>query len=120
MMTRLILLMWMPLLICGCAGGSGIRIGVSESKDWPAVVIVSGVDAGALDSFDEIKQEQREGVLRVWVAEAQEGMPPLLGDVTRRGGTLVFTPRYPFRPGVKYRARFDPGLLGEPRAAVVN
>jgi hypothetical protein len=35
--------------------------------------------------------------------------PPILGGVTRDGDALVFTPRFPFEPGIRYRA-----VYGEP------
>jgi hypothetical protein len=117
MMMRLIVLVWMPLLICGCAGGSGIRIGMTGS---PGVVSVRGVDGRGLESFEKLEQEKRAEVVKVWVAEAESGMPALLGDVERRGEEIVFVPRYPFRAGVKYRARVDPGVLGQNHAAIVN
>lgn len=45
----------------------------------------------------------------IFVVYAGEGnIPPLLGIYTVEDGTLVFRPRFPFAPGVKYRAVFQP------------
>src|SRR5580698_2593256 len=40
--------------------------------------------------------------------------PPLLGAYAVEGGTLVFRPKYPFAPGVRYRAVFHPPGGGGP------
>ena len=40
--------------------------------------------------------------------------PPLIGTYTVEGGTLVFRPKYPFAPGVRYRAVFHPPGGGAP------
>jgi hypothetical protein len=39
-------------------------------------------------------------------------IPPLLGEYAREGGALVFRPRFPFEPGVRYRAVFTPSGAG--------
>lgn len=40
--------------------------------------------------------------------------PPLLGAYSVEAGSLVFRPRYPFAPGVRYRAVFRPPAGGVP------
>lgn len=42
-------------------------------------------------------------------ADADETMPPMLGNWSLEGGALRFTPRFPFVPGMRYLAVFDPG-----------
>jgi len=46
-------------------------------------------------------------VLAVYASDAP-GAPPMLGDYTRRGGALVFTPRFPPAPGLPMRAVYRP------------
>ena len=41
-------------------------------------------------------------------------VPPLLGSYAVEGGTLVFRPRFPFAPGVQYRAVFHAPNGGAP------
>jgi hypothetical protein len=77
---------------------------------------VRGLDARDLDSLDKLPPQQRQAALRVWVADAAADSPPVLGEVARGDGELVFTPRYPFQPGLKYRARFEPLVLGRAQA----
>ena len=112
--------MSMALLLRGCAGGGGASINFSNSQDGPAVLSVRGLEGRALDAFGKLSEEQRQAALRVWVADAPPDSPPVLGEVAQRGGELVFTPRYPFQPGLKYRARFDPSALGKAQAATVS
>ncbi|HEV8292515.1 MAG TPA: hypothetical protein VGP94_11360, partial [Tepidisphaeraceae bacterium] len=74
------------------------------------------MDERVLDSVDKLPPEQRQAALRVWVSDAPEDSPPVLGEVARRGAELVFTPRYPFQPGLKYRTRYEPLVLGKAEA----
>src|SRR6266850_913029 len=106
-------LMSMALLLRGCAGGERPSINFSNSHDGPAVLSVRGLEGHTFDAFGKLSEEQRQAALRVWVADAPPESPPVLGEVAQRGGELVFTPRYPFQPGLKYRASFDPSALGK-------
>jgi hypothetical protein len=54
--------------------------------------------------------EERQGLLTVHVAGRPES--PLFGDCRIEGRRLVFSPRYPFRPGLSYTARFHQSRLG--------
>ena len=50
-----------------------------------------------------------KGWASIFVVYAGTGdVPPLLGSYSVEGGTLVFRPRYPVSPGVRYRAVFHP------------
>jgi hypothetical protein len=100
------------LLFCGCATQSRPVVGLSTSPNQPATLSVQGLDNSVLDSIANLPPEQRQAALRVWVADAPPDSPPVLGEVARRGGVLVFTPRYPFQPGLKYRAQFEQNALG--------
>ena len=43
-------------------------------------------------------------------------IPPLLGDYTVESGTLVFRPKFPLSPGMRYRANFHaPGIAAAER-----
>jgi hypothetical protein len=67
---------------------------------------VAALDAGAID------RRRGEKILAVYVADGRDDVPPVVGDYALDGDVLAFTPKYPLRPGVKYRARFDPAALG--------
>ena len=47
--------------------------------------------------------------------DAEGDLPPLSGETQRIADGLVFRPRYPFRPGVRYRAVVQPSDGGEPK-----
>ncbi len=47
--------------------------------------------------------------VRVLGARSSSADPPLLGSAESRGETLVFQPRFPLTPGLRYRAVLDPG-----------
>ena len=99
----------------GCAGATSRRgpsIVLSPATDEAQVLTIGTLDGQVLDAFEQLEAGRRQEVVQVWVAAAPAGAPPLGGDVARRNGNLVFTPRYPFQPGLKYRARFDPAVLG--------
>jgi hypothetical protein len=50
-------------------------------------------------------------LLAVRVADAGAGQPPVLGSYRVAGDALRFEPRFPFVPGVRYRAVFRPDRL---------
>src|SRR5688572_16209316 len=106
------------LLLGGCATGGWRSMGVSSAQNGSSVVSVRGLDERSLESLSKLTPEQREAALRVWVADTGADSPAVLGEVARRESELVFTPRYPFQPGLKYRARFDPGVFGKPGAVL--
>ena len=117
------------LLQSGCAGPTGAAgapappdraVALAPSNDEPRVVTVSGLDTRALNAFDALEPERRQTAVEVRVAQAPPGSPPLLGEVARQGAALVFTPRYPFQPGLKYHAQFDPTIVGATDAPVVS
>jgi hypothetical protein len=103
----------LPLaLALGCASARRPSI-VIES----GAVMVKGVSDSDLRAFDSLDNQRRQDVLRVWVANATADAPPLSGEVAKREQSIVFTPRYPLRPGLAYRARFD---LGDAFESVVT
>lgn len=59
-----------------------------------------------------------QSMLRVKVAEPQvpdgDESPDVFGSYEVLESGLRFTPHFPFEPGVRYRASFDPGPLGRP------
>jgi hypothetical protein len=92
---------------------------------WCAAILIS-VGMAACAPPEEVSIQLADGVFRLngWrtsFAEPAAGwasvfaiytgtgdVPPLLGDYDIDGGTLVFSPQFPFEPGVRYRAVFRP------------
>jgi hypothetical protein len=90
-------------------------------KDRPHVV-VEGVSTDALTAFAFTRPDRTawQRVFALYV-ESDTGSPtsPMLGQYAARGDRLVFTPRFPLKPGLRYRAVFDPaGLPGKTSSAL--
>ena len=75
-----------------------------ELRGWDGVSAGSGEEASS--------RERWQPVFSVYVdARASSEVPPLVGSYRVDGTTLVFEPRYPLQPGLRYRVVFRP--LGE-------
>src|SRR5947207_5066934 len=81
-------------ILSGCASKSHPTIVLSHGV--PESVVVEGVEP------------QLNSILQVRVADAPPSAPPLVGEITRKNNTLIFTPRYPFQTGLKYIATLSP------------
>ena len=86
--------MFLALLLTLAADPASPTLRVAEGK----VVEAAGLPA----SFKHKTLEEWAAALRVVLAENPD--TPLLGTHTLADGTLKFEPRFPFAPGVKYRA----------------
>lgn len=79
---------------------------------------VQGLDSDLLAELGKPGRtdERLKLILRVRVADigspVDEELPDVLGHVQVQEGRLRFIPRFPLEPGVRYRACFDPRLLG--------
>ncbi|QEH35697.1 hypothetical protein OJF2_42540 [Aquisphaera giovannonii] len=108
----------------------------SPSEAGPSVVLrrdggKSTVDVRGLDPADlrRLAESDRDGrrwasLLAVFVADEGQARaprpdpPPVLGSYRVEDGVLRFEPRFPFVPGLRYRAAFRPGELpGREKAA---
>lgn len=58
-------------------------------------------------------------VLEVFVADADDP-PPLLGETRREGEALVFEPRYPLAPGMRFRAVYRPAPDAPPEVTLLE
>jgi len=102
---------------------SGIRIRLSRSStnDEQDHIEVIGLNNESLTALAEtdFDEEQWRRLFAVFVAvekdsdttDQDSNLPAMLGDYRLEGETLVFEPRYPLRPGLTYRAVFDPEKL---------
>lgn len=108
MCARLAFLVMLLALAQGCASSASPSIRVESAS----AVVVSGPGDSELTKFDALGASQRNDVVRVHVADAGADAPPLLGNVARRDESIVFTPKYPLREGLAYRARFDAAAVG--------
>jgi hypothetical protein len=77
---------------------SALRDAALEDRDWNRILSMHVVDdRGAAEN----------------VEPAPPAMPAMLGSYSAIGEVLSFQPRFPLRPGMSYRAVFDPAPLAE-------
>lgn len=78
-----------------------------------AAVDVKGLAPADLRRLAEVDWDGRRWatLFSVVVANQGPGRPTVLGSYRVEGDVLRFEPRFPFVPGLKYRAEFRPGLL---------
>jgi len=107
------------LLLGGCATKERdfLRLDASHAG---VTATVKGFDDRNLNSFIDLSENDRQRLLQVRVADAPGEFPAVLGKISARDGELLFTPRYPFQPGLKYRATFDPAILGMSRPQLIT
>lgn len=100
------------LLIAPAMFGDGPSVALHRQGD-KATVDVGGLSQADLDRLAKADWEAREwaSVFAVYVAGQGSGRTPILGMYRVEGGRLKFEPRFPFIPGLRYRAEFHPGLL---------
>jgi len=105
------------------SGAPGIHLRTpSAGQPFVEVTGVSGDTLSALNRA-ALSPARWSAVLRVAVDPQS---PPVLGNYTIAGGTIRFTPLFPFDPGRQYSVRFDPstatgdeGSATEPLVATV-
>ncbi len=90
-----------------------LRFDADRGSAAYGTVGVHGLPAAALERLIAIDLDLAAGreVLSVRTAAAGEGLPFILGERSVVGGTLRFKPRFPFRAGLDYRARFDGAIF---------
>lgn len=78
-----------------------------KSSEHPAALIVTGLPSTQLKSLSQLKPDDPAFPMLLTVHVATEipdpNLPPIGGSYRVDQSQLVFTPRYPLRPGLKYR-----------------
>lgn len=119
-LDSLVALLLLGLAGCGTQVATPTPTPPVASVPAPAVrltddgrIQVSDLPAPLLSSLASAERtpEQWAALLRVTVDGKSADVPPLLGSYKVEGTTLAFQPRFPLRPGVRYRVVFDPGAL---------
>lgn len=84
------------------------------SDEKPSQIEVSGFGAEQFKELSDAKfsREQWSQLLRISVhGNASDDTPSMLGSYKLENERLIFEPRFPFVPGLKYSARFGPAHL---------
>jgi hypothetical protein len=86
---------------------------VLHQQGGKATVDVEGLDPADLRRLAEVDWDGRRWATLLSVSVGDRGpvQPPVLGSCRVEADVLRFEPRFPFVPGLKYRAEFQPGLL---------
>jgi len=84
---------------------SKLRVRILTNSDNLAEKIdLVGLDSSDLAAFEKLSEVQRESALAVYVVAPNQPDPPaVLGEATRAGDALQFTPRFPLAPDLNYR-----------------
>jgi len=109
------------LVVAACTSrpAEPITLAIEADPDSKATSIrVKGLSSDELSSLTRasLTEEQWQALLRVTVANAPAGAPPVAGRFTVTPSAVEFTPRFPFEPGRHYAASFDPARLPSPRS----
>lgn len=96
-------------MVAGAAATTELRFEYEPGVAAAGTVGVHGLPPSALDRLAaaDLDGGAARKVLSVSTLAAGDGMPAILGERHVVGGVLRFTPRFPFRSGLGYRARFD-------------
>ena len=88
-----------------------------ESAGGKSYFRIVGLEDWNLDSASEADLLR---LFAVYVGEFSDNLPPILGSRSLESGILIFTPRFPLQPGLRYQAVLDPDALGPalPRSEV--
>jgi hypothetical protein len=93
------------------APAAGAELHFEDDRASPSygTVGVHGLPVSALARLAalDLNAADRRALLSVRTAAAGEELPSILGERRIVGGALRFVPRFPFRSGLGYRARFD-------------
>jgi hypothetical protein len=102
------------------AGQVSIRLVPSGNKPDEFTFQVTGLGKDAIAKLANTERTKDEWtrLFSVYVegvsAEGKQSQPPLLGSYDMHKNALVFTPRFSLKPGLRYRAVFDPSVLRVP------
>jgi hypothetical protein len=80
------------------------RIELAPSPEPGASFDAVGLSDPQLEAIAKLDAAARAAMLQVFVAASGPDAPPMAGEAVVADRRLRFTPRYPLKPGVRYRA----------------
>ena len=108
------------LLAVACTGSNQpaepvIRLVENPENGKPAFVAVEGVDRRSMAAARRLTPASDEWKrifdVRIVNADGSPSPTPVAGTYSAAGGVLQFTPLFPFDPGRRYEARYNPSGL---------
>lgn len=116
-----LLVVWMVAVQTAVAADPALRIVYGAHKQ-PVAIEAAGLAESRLREFSNRPSDDDAfaGLLAVHVADDEPvaDRPGMLGTYSVEQGVVRFTPRYPLRPGMKYRALLHPLGSGESKDLV--
>ncbi len=99
----------LPSFSSGQSPSSSVEIRLETEAGAPVFRVVGWSESNRASSLDTLEWHE---LLAVFVEGSALGVPPILGSYAVENDALVFRPRFPLSPGLKYRASFSPRVLG--------
>jgi hypothetical protein len=103
------------LHVCGIGSAADVTIQWEPPNDPAARFVVKGVSAEALETLSTKANAQSNEASKLFnvytTANGKRAETAMSGDVEIRKDMIVFTPRYPLRAGMTFRAVFDPSQI---------
>jgi hypothetical protein len=102
---------WPLILAVMLPGPVSAAVSIRLTDGGRPQVVVDGLPDGSLSALTESRLERAdwEAILAIYVADQpQKQLLAVLGDYRVAGSKLIFTPRFPLKPGLSYRAVFNP------------
>lgn len=97
--------------------GISIQLERPSEKDSHALFVVKGLSENEFQELTRSKldREQWTALFSIYVDTSQKEdrtkLPPVLGSYRIENKTLIFEPRFPLTPGIRYQAAFEPARL---------
>ena len=115
--SRLALCAGIPLLLLPAAAGSPLRVVLPDENPTGGWVEAGPLSDSALQRLRGLDDAELSAILTVRVdVVVVDSVPDMLGEVRLVDASLRFTPRFPWRPGLDYRATLR--LPGQPPEAL--
>ncbi len=99
----------LPSFSSGQSPSSSVEIRLEAEAGAPVFKVIGWSESNRASSLDTLEWPE---LFAVFVEGSALGVPPILGSYAVENDALVFRPRFPLSPGLKYRASFNPRLLG--------
>jgi hypothetical protein len=105
---------WLLFIAISWTSPASADVSIRLTDGERPVVIVRGLPAPTLSALAKARLDGApwDRVLSLHVGtDAAPNVPAVLGDVRFVDDEVIFTPRFPLKPGLAYRVVFDPGAI---------
>jgi hypothetical protein len=106
---------WLLIVVISLTSPASADVNIRLTDGDRPIVVVEGVLASTLAALAKAQLDHAawEQIFSLHVKDQTgQNLPAVLGDIQVAADKLTFTPRFPLKPGLTYRAVFDPGGAG--------